>query len=51
MAIPTKDEVQAAMNTYIASLEQPLRALNKKVRSEIEKTCVFLTEVIDSGKS
>lgn len=34
MAIPTKDEVQAAIDTYIASLEQPLRALNKQVRSE-----------------
>lgn len=47
MAFPSKDEVQAAIDNYIADLAQPLRALNKQVRSGSGKTCTLLTNLID----
>lgn len=35
MAFSTKDQVQAAIENYIADLAQPLRALNQQVSVHI----------------
>jgi hypothetical protein len=47
MALPSKEEVQAAIDNYIADLAQPLRALNEQVRSKMGKAFLFLTKMID----
>ena len=47
MAFPSNDEVQAAIDNYIADLAQPLRALNKQVRSGLGSTRILLTYLID----
>lgn len=47
MGLPSKSEVQAAIDNYIAELAEPLRALNQKVRFQTGKASLSFTNVID----